>query len=262
MLQIMGEIKAKKRINCERRQNPGFAYSVERKSFMPMEINIPRDSDFMKRAWKEAGRILPKLNRGQANSSEIRDLTTVELDNLSGIIAEMACKEILDWEYGKEKVERQESETSYNQVDLRLYNGKTIEVRSSCVRNGIDFALFAKKDQESKGQYFDVIGPYSNGYKGGESYKDYYMRVLYVCDKHDFMKLLGQPFLNLWITGGATKAMMMNPDIVQEKHLTPAGGQVKVESDYHVIPLSKSLDIAEFFQILEAENKEMHRRPR
>ena len=147
--------------------------------------------------------------------------------------------------------------TSHNQIDLKLYNGKTIEVRSSCVRNGIDFAIFSKNIKTSDEQYFDVIGPYSNEYKKCEFFKDYYMRVLYECDKRNFLDLLKKPVVRLFITGGATKKMMNDSQYYQIKHLTPAGGQVKVESDYRVIPLAKSLDINEFFSILERENEKL-----
>ena len=68
------------------------------------------------------------------------------------------------------------------------------------------------------------------------------------------MKLLEKPALQLFITGGATKSMMCNPSYYQNKHLIPAGGQVQVESDYRVIPLGKSLDSVEFFDLLAEEN--------
>lgn len=193
------------------------------------------------------------------------------IDSLSGMIAELACKAVLSWRYGSDKISRPENNSSHNQIDLKLYNGKTIEVRSSCVYNGIDFALFVKNRKKENEQYFDIIGPYVNGYKSEEVYKDYYMRVLYCCDKKDFLRLLEHPeyatvrrknnviwngpVLRLFITGGATRKMMLDPNSVQEKHLIPANGEVAVESDYRVIPLAKSLDISEFFLTLEKQNE-------
>ena len=211
----------------------------------------------MRSAFEHAAKIFPHLNLKQANFSENRSLSTVEIDNLSGIIAELACERILVFRYGRDKILKPESNTSRNQVDLKLYNGRTIEVRSSCVRNGLDFALFARNRAKPREQFFDVIGPYSNAYKQGETYKDYYMRVLYECGKEDFMNLLKRPFLRLFITGGADKEMMMDPHCYQIKHLTPAGGQVRTESDYRVIPLAESLDINEFFDVLEKQNREL-----
>ena len=66
-----------------------------------------------------------------------------------------------------------------------------------------------------------------------------------------FMKLLEQPVLTLYITGGATKEMMQNDKIYQIKHLVPAGGDVEIESDYRVIPLGKSLDIVDFISSIK-----------
>ena len=245
------------RIKFSLRKNPLRRNYVERHEFTCLEVNIPVGGNWMKRVFCRAEQIVPKLNAGQANSSEKREMSIVEIDNLSGIIAEAACQEVLEWRYGKGSVIKPRNDTSYNQIDLELYNEKTIEVRSSCVRNGIDFALFARNKENPDEQYFDVIGPYSNGYKKGEDYKDYYMRVLYVCDKKNFMDLFEEPMLRLYITGGATESMMVDSDYYQLKHLTPAGGQVKVESDYQVIPLAKSLDIKEFFAVLEEENDRM-----
>ena len=240
----------------KRNKNSTFN-SANRDDFVCLEINISCKSQWMKRVCSYAQKIVSNLNVGQANSSELRGLSVVEIDNLSGLIAEYACEEILNWRYGKKLIVKPENHTSYNQIDLRLYNGKTIEVRSSCVRNGIDFAIFAQNKNVEGEQYFDVIGPYSNEYKKTELLKDYYMRVLYECDKRNFLNLLESPSLRLYVTGGATKTMMNDIDYYQIKHLTPAGGQIRIESDYRVIPLAKSLDINEFFEVLEKENDKL-----
>lgn len=227
-------------------------YGIDRKTFRCLEINIPTTGDWMLGIKAKAEKIASKLNAGQANSSEERNEQTVKIDNLSGLIAEYACDTILRRYLGADKIEKPSSETSKNQIDIVLAEGKkTIEVRSSCVKNGIDFALFAKPKGEEREQYFDVIGPYSNGYKPGEIEKDFYMRVLYCCEKKDFLELLDKPTLSLYITGGATKDMMNDNSIYQIKHLIPAGGEVEIESDYRVIPLGKSLDIADFFEKLK-----------
>ena len=239
------------------KRNNRIHNSVDRTDFVCLEINIQRESRWLKRVCAYAQKIAPNLNVGQANSSEVRSISIVEIDNLSGLIAEYACEEVLKWRYGKELIIKPKNNTSHNQIDLKLYNGKTIEVRSSCVRNGIDFAIFSKNIKTFDEQYFDVIGPYSNEYKKCEFFKDYYMRVLYECDKRNFLDLLKKPVVRLFITGGATKKMMNDSQYYQIKHLMPAGGQVKVESDYRVIPLAKSLDINEFFSILERENEKL-----
>lgn len=242
------------RIQYSVRKNT-LCHPVSGQEFVCLELHIPRDSHFMRDAIDRAERLMPRLNAGQANSSERRQQEILKIDNLSGMIAELACLEILGFRYGRNKIDRLESLTGRNQIDLRLYNGKTMEVRSSCVRNGVDFALFARNKDNPEEQYFDVIGPYSNGYKKGESFKDYYVRALYECEKRDFLRLLEAPFLRLYLTGGATKQMMQDESFYQIKHLIPAGGQVQTESDYRVIPLEKSLDICRFFKVLEEENE-------
>lgn len=226
---------------------------IDRKKFRCLEINIPTKSEWMHDIIEKAKRIEGKLNTGQANSSENRDSETVKIDNISGLIAEYTCAEILRRYLGKENVVKPSSEISRNQIDIALNNGKkTIEVRSSCVKNGIDFALFASSKPKTGEQYFDVIGPYSNGYKFGECEKDYYMRVFYCCDKKIFTTLLEQPMLKLYITGGATKEMMNNADVYQIKHMIPAGREVDIESDYRVVPLGKSLDIVDFIETIRS----------
>lgn len=209
-----------KRVQLITIENTGrFPNTIERKTFTCLEVNIPNNGEWMKRITTYAETIIGSLNRGQANTSKRRNISTVEIDNLSGLIAENACDTILRWQFGDSNIIKPPSDSSMNQIDIQLATGKTIEVRSSCVRNGIDFALFAKDAKNGNKQYFDVIGPYSNEYKPIEHLKDYYMRVLYWCEKKYFMNLLEKPALQLFITGGATKAMMQNPDYYQNKHL-------------------------------------------
>lgn len=227
---------------------------IQRTGFTCLKLSIRRNSDWLRRTRLYADEIVNNLNLGQANTSEQRTSDIVKIDNLSGIIAEKACEKILRWQYGEDIVIETTSESAVGQIDIKLNTGRTIEVRSSCVRNGIEFAVYAKDKHNPGQQYFDVIGPYSNKYKPGECLKDYYMRVLYWCNKKDFMSLLSKNVLNLYIMGGATKKMMNDPNIYQIKHLIPSGGQVEVESDYRVIPLGKSLDARQFMSVLEREN--------
>lgn len=225
--------------------------SIRRKSFRCYELKIHTDSKWMKKVTEKAQSIEEKLNRGQANSSKKRDKQTIGIDNLSGFIAECACYSFLKSVFGG-KIDKPSFNDSKKQVDLCFSEGKkTIEVRSSCVKNGIEFAIFATPNPSCDEQYFDVIGPYSNGYKPGEIEKDFYMRVFYCCDKSTFLDLLEEPILKLYITGGATKEMMNDDTFYQYKHMVPLGGQVEIESDYRVIPMGKSLDIVDFVSALQ-----------
>ena len=228
-------------------------FAIDRDSFVCLEVVISTENDWYKRVFSYAKAIEGKLNRGQANSSENRSEEIVAIDNLSGVIAEYACYDVLR-NYFKDAVKKPSSSGSVNQIDIMLAGvKKTVEVRSSCVRNGIDFALFCKPNNNAEEQYFDVIGPYSNGYKPGEIIKDYYMRVLYCCKKEDFLDMINQKEVRLYITGGVTGEMIRDSSISQVKHLTPKGGEVKLESDYIVVPLGKSMDFPLFIETLTRE---------
>ena len=241
------------------RKNKRYDTGVGRNEFVCIEVNIPQKSAFFQRVMAYAQKIYPNLNKGGANNSEIRSEEIVEIDNTSGLIAELACEEVLVWLYGSDNVRKPNNMSSKNQIDL-IIGEKTIEVRSSCVRNGVDFAIFAPDKKNGNDSYFDVIGPYSNGYKPGEIEKDYYLRVLYEVEKERFNSLLTGEYLRLYITGGATKEMMNDPQKYKIKHLIPAGGEVEIESDYRVIPLAKSLDAVEFLEILERDNSSLKKR--
>ena len=249
------------RVMFSKRKNIKYSYGVGRTEFVCLEINISQDSDFFNRVLTYAQRITPNLNKGAANTSKIRTDNIIEIDNKSGLIPELACEEMLSWLYGSDNVKKPSNMSSHNQIDIMI-GGKTIEVRSSCVRNGIDFAIFAPDKNNNYDSYFDVIGPYSNGYKPGELVKDYYIRVLYEIDKKEFNSLFTEKYFKLFITGGATKDMMNDTMKYKIKHLIPAGGEVEIESNYRVIPLAKSLDAMEFFDILEKENLQLKKRNR
>lgn len=107
---------------------------------------------------------------------------------------------------GHQNVNKPSSSNSNNQIDIQLLSGKTIEVRSSCIINGLEFALFSVNRKTDK-QYIDVIGPYYNkAYKKYENIKDYYMRVIYVGETASvFSGVLNGEDVVLYITGGATK---------------------------------------------------------
>lgn len=219
---------------------------IPRKTFTCLKVKIKTTDDWFKKICSCALEIEDRLNAGQANTSEQRSDIIVRTDNLSGLIAEYCCEQVLKNLFNI-KTCKPSLNTSYNQIDILVgKTNKTVEVRSSCVRNGIEFALFAKNLNKSDEQYIDVIGPYKNNYKPGEIEKDYYMRVIYPFEKKNFLNKIQRPVLEFYVTGGATKSMMQDPSIRLLKHMKPAGGEVKFESDYIVIPLGESLDYLEF----------------
>ncbi len=223
---------------------------VSRSSFRCVKLSLDANSEWVKSVLEIAKEIEPKLNSSQANTGEERAPETKTDCNNAGLIAEYACYEFLKWLFG-EIIEKPKSEGAKNQIDIDAISalGKklTIEVRSSFVNNGIIFALFMKDKFHPGYQYFDVIGPYTNGYKPDEECKDFYMRVLFPFKKQEFeSKLENNSTIDLYITGGVTGAMLYDRAFSQLKHLAPSGGEVEVEADYRVVPLYKSLDIYDF----------------
>lgn len=227
---------------------------IPRTDFTCIRVVVYPQSEFAKSVKQSADKFLPKLNKGGANSSENRNNATVEVDNLSGVLAEIVCEKIMHYRYG-DIIKRTEANTSKNQIDIDVANGKTIEVRSSCIRNGIEFALFAKDKNKPDYQYVDILGPYSNGYKPDEKQKDYYMRVIFPFDINMFMpKWNSNQPIELYVTGGANRKMMFDCNLSQTKHLKPENANGGEETDYRTIPIGKSLDIKQFFEMFESEN--------
>ena len=136
------------------------------------------------------------------------------------------------------------------QIDLAVIsNNKKIEVRSSFPRNGISFAVC------SRGYEFDIIGPYSNGYKPGEIQKDYYIRVLFHLQNPT--DLLGKAKTNgfeVYLTGGATWQMMSNSQIAIEKSFIPDDeisiDRIAARTTYRVVPFSRALDTVEIYNLI------------
>ncbi len=237
--------------------NPVNKAWIKRKSFWCLYVTVKPSGLFAQETLKEASIILPHLNLGQANTSLNRNKQSVEADNLSGILAERVCKEFFLDRYGPQYVTRKSTNSSVNQIDIQIVN-KTVEVRSSCIRNGINFAIFKRDSVDINKQYVDVIGPYINQYKPSELGKDYYLRVIYPMGISCFMKMWNNnQWISLYITGGATRNMMYDSNLVQNKHLTPKNSDVTFASDYSTIPLGRSLDFWEFIAVLERENPEL-----
>lgn len=239
-------------------RSPESNMHVDRKSFMCMHVAVVPNSDFGKRVKDIADNIKSRLNTGQAYSSESRDENVVEVDNLSGVLAEIVCFELLKYRYGN-AISKTESTSAVDQIDITVNESKTIEVRSSCIRNGITFSIFSTRKDNKDDQNINLLGPYSNGYKPGEKPKDYYLGVIFPFGIDDFMgKWNKNELIHLFVTGGATNEMMRDKNIYQIKHLKPNRDLfIKVESQYRVIPFAKSLDIREFFSVFELENNDI-----
>jgi len=141
--------------------------------------------------------------------------------------------------------------TSHNQVDITWqFNEEkySIEVRSSFVKNGIDFALFATKDK-TKMSYFDMIGPYyQTKYKiDYESDKDLYFRVLYPGIKKNLYSKLVENNESFYIIGE-----LSNKELKQQgyhKKLSPGeavSSNGNLAGDYFVSPINSAIDCEQF----------------
>lgn len=212
------------------------------------------DRELIEKIKKDAKALAGMVNTGAANGTNTdREFSIRYKDALSGLLAEYACRTAINRYIGSECAYATECNDSRKQIDIMLKNRKTIEVRSSCMRNGVVFSLFNKN--KNGDQYFDVLGPYHADYKPHEPKKDYYMRVLYPIDKK-YMDKFSDDFdkFEMYLVGGATWDMMCDKDIFRLKKLTPDNSDVDEEGNYRVIPIHKGLEI---FTLLERIKKEL-----
>lgn len=235
-------------------ENPFTESRKQRGFFTCLEVRLPINGILVRQALARAEEIFPGLNRGQANTSLRREEEQVYQDNLAGLVAELACRAVLEERYGSVLLPPDPSLSgARNQIDLRLACGKTMEARSSGIKNGLEFALF-KTNAQGK-PYIDVIGPYTNGYKPVEEWKDYYLRPLYTFDLNRFSDYLRKrEEVVLYLVGGADRTMMEDPGqyVVKKMELKGGGGSLQ-SGQYRAIPLLRALDICQFFRRLEAD---------
>lgn len=194
---------------------------------------------------------LSNLVRANAanEGNRVRDARTLEINAISGVLAEYAWKEYINDRAGRNVVDFTEYTDPREQIDLQITNTDIkIEVRSSFVRNGLQFALCNRTYR------FDILGPYTNIYKPNETFKHFYLRVLYPYEPNTFNQNFKKDNVEVYLTCGATLEMMQDDDIFEYKHLTPAESLINIQSEYRVIPLEKSLDTQEIIdEILNIE---------
>ena len=192
------------------------------------------------------------VNAGAANDANLRRNYNRIVNNcIAGVISEYLWKEYLNKE--KETVSETDMEDVSTQIDLAVIsNKKKIEVRSSFPRNGIPFAVCNSRYQ------FDIIGPYSNGYKPGEIQKDYYIRVLFhLQNPTDLLDKVKKDGFEVFLTGGATWQMMSDSQIAIEKSFIPDDEmsivRIAIRTNYRVVPFCRALDTVEIYNLITAE---------
>ena len=218
---------------------------------------------------KEAEILCLGANSTGANTGISRSNEKKYIDSLSGTMAEFAVTKFLNMGLGLE-AKRPTVTTTHNQVDISFqYNQKTytVEVRSSFVQNGIDFALYGFNKNTNK-TFFDVLGPYKqeNHKTDFESVKDLFMRVLFdikdqskdgfdkdkdfYTDKEHFIKKYITDDKPFYIIGGLSGNTIMKENYIKQltpRDLTqyPAG---ITPGEYYVAQIS---NIADIDQLLE-----------
>lgn len=212
-----------------------------------LELHFSDFSDSDKKAIQSEARLLAtQANSSAANSGLPRDQNAKLCDAYSGIIAEYAVVYFLN-SLIPNSAYRPKVTSSINQVDINWnYNNLdiSIEVRSSFVKNGISFALYAYNAKKNQ-MFFDIIGPYYQGdYKPDfESQKDYYFRVLFVGDKNNTIEDIIENDCPFYLIGAIKGKVIIEYNL--HKKLSQGEANFKIgnpNGDYYVIPISNIVD--------------------
>jgi len=199
----------------------------------------------------KASALKENVNGNAANGTKYdRGEETLLSDCLMGIMSEYFWKYYLNAH--KYLVKPTPFHGAIGQIDLELVSShKTIEVRSSCVKNGHQFAICHPEYQ------FDILGPYHNpNYKPeDEVQKDFYVRTLFEGNNQYLANAVKRDGFCVFLVGGATKKMMSSEDFIIRKDLL-ADGEVPLMgnySQYLSIPFSKALDTRQIQQLVEQD---------
>ena len=217
-------------------------------------INL-KDQKLLTGMLAQAEDLARQVAKNSANdASFLRSQDRLVRNALAGLLSECA------WRFGINGLTKKETlmSTKFNhasdQIDLVSSENRTIEVRSSFPRKGIAFALCNPTYE------FDVIGPYFNDYKPCEISKDIYVRTLFPFDESELIERVKSKGIQMYLTGGATNEMFMNPEIFIEKSMTAFGNaglnQSGPATTYKVIPFSRALDTFEVAEILGYRHRE------
>lgn len=176
-----------------------------------------------------------KVNPAAANYSDVsRGSTRKQQDAFGGVLAEQGWLKYINNTFGDIASPTPFMEAN-GQIDIKLSQGQTIEVRSSFPRNGVKFAVCHSYHN------FKNIGPYSNSVKPGEVQKNFYACVLFETNKE---QILDEDEIVFYLIGGSTWEMMMTKG--QDLNLQAEGVFSNVRSTYRVVYVKDALDITEF----------------
>ena len=155
---------------------------------------------------------------------------------MGGLLAEYGWLKYIKTHYGNIA-----SFTEFNQangqIDIRLENGETIEIRSSFPRNGVKFAVCHDRYN------FKNICTYSNLYKPSEQAKSFFGSVLFETRKDN---MLFADKIVFFLIGGSTKEMMLNDQLSYTNNLIAEDDITQQKTKYKVIKLKNALDMEGF----------------
>ncbi|WP_211198871.1 hypothetical protein [Candidatus Nitrosotenuis uzonensis] len=151
---------------------------------------------------------------------EIRTLPQLEAANMRGRLAELCTKNLLQNELKvrnlpgtiTESSEFIDSVEGITQIDLILtVNGNKyqIEIRSSCVRNGVYFGITSG--------FINLLGWYKTDSKQKEPKKDFYLMYLYGFNESETTNKFSNQ-VDVSFVGGASKLMLQGP-LASDKQL-------------------------------------------
>lgn len=171
------------------------------------------------------------VNQAAANDANFKRLPKRRaIDAFMGVLAEAGWLQFINSRFGPIA-----SSTAFAditaQIDIELSNGERVEVRSSHIKNGLNFGLCNIEYN------FKNIGPYSNTVKPGEIQKDFYLGSLFEVEKQ---RLLVMDDIEFYLVGGSTWGMMESKGY--DDPLTPREAIVPIPSVYKVIRLKDALD--------------------
>ena len=239
---------------------------ANRDKYTILEFKWSNFSEFEKKQILTETDILYKeTNSLSANTGLIRSPEKKYIDSLSGIMAEFATTKFFnDFLNENWSAIRPIFESSKNQIDIALnykeeiYN---VEVRSSFVKNGINFALYATNNQGKT--YFDVLGTYKqNSYKSNfESVKDLFIRVLFDISDENFEQFYKKrhvfidKYINkdepFYVIGGMSGKSIIKKGYKKtlvKKDLSSYSSNIK-EGEYNVAEISNIYDIEHFMNL-------------
>lgn len=227
------------KISCQTPKDPQNIdrnYLVVKAEFKKNERNLVK---FKEKAWDLA----KKVNPHKANDSlNVRDKERLILDAMGGVLSEAAWYYYINKVFGDNTVSFTEFNDVTAQIDLKLNNGKTIEIRSSFPRNGIKFAICNERYN------FKNICKYSNLYKPSEIDKDFFGCVLFQTPKDKLIDKESK--IILYLIGGSTKTMMKDDKISFIASLVAEDDITQEKTKYRVVKLRYALDMEGFNQYM------------